>query len=381
MKILHISNYFAPHIGGIEKTAEDITDALSEHEQALICFNHEKGTVREKRNGVKIVRVGCFAKISSQSLSLTYGRALKKLFCEFEPDEIVFHFPNPFAAHYLLKCLKIRPWCKLTVWYHLDITKQKILGKFFKGQTKRLLARADRIIATSPNYADSSIYLCANSDRVTVLPSCINEERLAPNEDELAAAEEIRKSYGGDTICFSFGRHVGYKGYEYLIDAAEKLNGNLRVLLGGSGPLTEKLKKYAAEKGNRVEFLGKLSESQLKAYLCACNIFCFPSVGRNEAFGLALAEAMYFGKPAVTFTIPGSGVNYVSVNGETGIEVANRDSAAFAEAVNTLASDDGLRKKYGEAAKDRVERLFTKKKFSEKVRRMFAADEEEMSCV
>ena len=182
-------------------------------------------------------------------------------------------------------------------------------------------------------------------------------------------------------ICFSFGRHVGYKGYEYLIDAAEKLNGNLRVLLGGSGPLTEKLKKYAAEKGNRVEFLGKLSESQLKAYLCACNIFCFPSVGRNEAFGLALAEAMYFGKPAVTFTIPGSGVNYVSVNGETGIEVANRDSAAFAEAVNTLASDDGSRKKYGEAAKDRVERLFTKKKFSEKVRRMFAADEEETSCV
>ena len=39
---------------------------------------------------------------------------------------------------------------------------------------------------------------------------------------------------------------------------------------------------------------------------------------------------MYCGTPAVTFTIPGSGVNWVSLNGETGIEVPNGDDKAFA---------------------------------------------------
>lgn len=53
-------------------------------------------------------------------------------------------------------------------------------------------------------------------------------------------------------------------------------------------------------------------------------MFAFPSVTKNEAFGVALAEAMYCYTPAVTFTIEGSGVNWVNLNGITGIEVSQR---------------------------------------------------------
>ena len=62
-------------------------------------------------------------------------------------------------------------------------------------------------------------------------------------------------------------------------------------------------------------------------------MFCFPSISKNEAFGLALAEGMYYEKPAVTFTIPGSGVNYVSLNRVTGIEVENRNVEKYADAM------------------------------------------------
>ena len=48
MRILHISNYFFPHIGGIEQVARDIVNTLTEHEQKLICFNHEKGTKKDR---------------------------------------------------------------------------------------------------------------------------------------------------------------------------------------------------------------------------------------------------------------------------------------------------------------------------------------------
>ena len=105
--------------------------------------------------------------------------------------------------------------------------------------------------------------------------------------------------------------------------------------------------------------MGRISEAERRAYLYACDIFCFPSITRNEAFGLALAEGMYFEKPAVTFTIPGSGVNYVNLNGITGIECPNGDSKAYAEALKTLANDPVLRGKYGKNARKRVMDIFT----------------------
>ena len=68
---------------------------------------------------------------------------------------------------------------------------------------------------------------------------------------------------------------------------------------------------------------------------------------------------MYFEKPAVTFTIPGSGVNYVNLNGVTGIECPNSDSKAYAEALKILANDPVLRKTYGKNARKRVLDNFT----------------------
>ena len=362
MKILHVCNYYKPHIGGIEQTAEDIVDSLPDHEQKVICFNHEKGTKKDKHGNVEIIRVGSFVKISSQELSFSFGKTLKNAFAEFVPDIIIFHFPNPFEAHYLLKILK-KSKCKLIVWYHLDITKQKLLGKLFEGQTNRLLDRADKIVATSPAYADGSPFLAARKEKVVVIPSCIDENRLICGIEENDRAADIRRKFGNKILCFAFGRHVEYKGYRYLIDAAKYLDDNIRIIIGGSGPLTEDLKKQARQYTDKVIFTGRLTDLELKAYLLACDIFCFPSITKNEAFGLALAEAMYFEKPAITFTIPGSGVNYVSLSGVTGIEVPNADSKAYSEAISLLAHDKELRYKYGEAAKNRVEKIFMKANF------------------
>ena len=107
MKVLQISNYFPPHIGGIEQVASDVCSALEGTcEQKVFCFNHEKGDAEDTVDGVQVVRAGCFAKVASQSLSFSYGRLLKKTFLRFAPDVVVFHYPNPFGAHYLRKLLK-----------------------------------------------------------------------------------------------------------------------------------------------------------------------------------------------------------------------------------------------------------------------------------
>ncbi len=360
-KILHIPNYLYPHIGGIEQVARDSMNALQkDYEQKVICFHSEKKTVIDVVDGVEVTRVGTFAKVASQSLTLSYGKYLKKMMKEFQPDIVIFHYPNPLVGHYLCKYLKHKKF-KLILWWHLDITKQKLLGHFFNGQNKKLLKYADKIVATSPNYILGSPWLLPRKDRCEIIPCCINEKRLEYNETHISKAKEIKELYSGKTICFAFGRHVEYKGLTYLIQASKRLDDSYVFFIGGQGPLTDGLKKEA-EGDSKIIFKGRLSDDDLKAYLLACDIFCFPSITKNEAFGIGLAEAMYYGKPAITFTIAGSGVNYVSLNGVTGLEVENRNVEQYAEAIREL-SDKNLASKYGHMAHQRVNDLFTYQSF------------------
>jgi len=362
-RILQIDNYMYPHIGGIEQVTRDVLNALKdEYEMRILCFNHEKGTITDQVDGVDVTRVNCQVKVASQSIALSYGKVLKKIMKEYKPEIVIFHYPNPFVAHFLKRYLKKRDF-KFIVWWHLDITKQKILGKLFKGQTKKLLKYADKVVATSPNYIEGSPFLKENENKCIVIPNCVSQERLKYDETHIAKAKEIKEKYNGKTILFGFGRHVEYKGITYLVKASKKLDDSYAVLIGGKGPLTEGLKEEAKD-DNKVEFLGRISDDDLKAYLLACDIFCFPSITKNEAFGIGLAEAMYYGKAVITFNIPGSGVNYVSIKDETGLEVENQNVEAYAEAIKKLSNDNELRLKFEKNSKDRVNELFLDSRFN-----------------
>lgn len=377
-KVLQISKYYYPFLGGTEQVARDIATALDHYddvEQKVICFNedaslgeyenHHKETVRETVDGVEVIRCGYIAKYASQALSTTYGRELKKEILEFNPDLIILHYPNPFVTYYLLRY--IQPHCKLVVYWHLDITKQKFLKRFFDGQNKKLIARASKIIGATPVHVNESAYTPYMGDKRYILPYAIDEKRLVISDEERQLANNIREKYQGKVLGFFIGRHVPYKGLRYLIEASSKIkDANIHFLIAGSGPLTEELKKMTIE-DDKVEFVGRITDSEWRSYLYACDIFCFPSITRNEGFGLAQAEAMYYEKPVVTFTIKGSGVNYVNLDGVTGIECPNSDSTEYAKALEKLAVDENLRRQMGKAGRQRVLDNFTEAQFVKNV--------------
>lgn len=372
-KILQISKYYYPFIGGTEQVAWDIAEVLKGQgfEQKIICFNEDASdgnmvckkeeTVHEIVNGVEVIRCGYFKKIVSQSLSLTFSKELKKILDTFKPDIIILHYPNPFATYYLLKYKKY-PF-KLLVYWHLDITKQKRLKKLFHGQNKRLIMRSNKILGATPIHVEQSAYSQYFGNKKEILPYAINESRLVISESEKDFSKEIRNKYKDTVLCFFAGRHVPYKGLTYLIESSNILGDyNIHFFIAGQGELTSKLKEQA--KGDKkIEFLGRISDSEWRSYLYASDIFCFPSITRNEGFGLALAEGMYFAKPAVTYTIKGSGVNYVNLDGITGIECENRNVVAYADALRKLSENKELRELYGINAKQRILDNFTIEKF------------------
>lgn len=370
-KILHISKYYYPFSGGTEQIARDVVLALKgEYEQKVIAFNDGKDDRTDTVDGIEVIKCGCFVKIAAQSLSTSYGKHLHQVMKDFQPDIVVFHYPNPFVAALLLRELKTTK-AKLVVYWHLDIIRQKYLRILFAPQNRRLLECAAKVIATSPNYIEGSQWLQSVKEKCVVVPNCINVERMSVTDDIQKRAEEIRAKNSGKIICVAVGRHTEYKGFTYLIQASKLLDGRFVIYITGTGELTEKLHEEAND-DKKVVFTGRIDDMELKALILASDIFCFPSITKNEAFGLALAEGMYCGKPAVTFTIPGSGVNYVSINGETGIEVENRNAKKYAEAMKKLADDAELREKYGDAGRKRVEENFLSTQFCENARRMFS---------
>ena len=367
-KILQVSNYYTPHIGGVEQTCQYLSEGIAdEYKVKVICFSEDKETKHQVTNGIEITKPGVCLDISRQGLSWSYYSILKKIIKEWHPDIIHFHYPNPFVTALLLPL--IPKTTKLYVQWHLDITKQRIIYPFIKPLETKLLKRADMIAATSPNYRNSSKPLIPFLKKTTVLQSAIDPSKLeltASDEEKVAA---IKKEAHGKKIIFFMGRHMPHKGIGELIEAEKLIKNECIIYIGGSGPITEKLKAEITSR--RIIFLGRLSEDDMRCYYHAADVFAFPSYTKAEGFGLTLAEAMYCYCAPVTYTIEGSGVNWVSLNGETGLEVPNRDVKAYAEALDKLLSDDELRIKYARAAHKRVLEHFTVEKEVELLKRQY----------
>lgn len=369
-KILHVSKYYSPYIGGVENICKYLVEGMPKgYETAVVCFNEGRKNCEDEVNGHKVYRVGTWLNVARQALSPQYFSILKKAIREFTPDVIQFHWANPYPAAVLLTMMPKE--AKLIVHWHMDIIRQKLIYPFIKPVETALLKRADMVVVTSPQYREGSAPLQPFKKKVQVVPNAMEPAVFAQRAGDKEAIKELKARYGGRKIVFFVGRHIPYKGLPYLIEAEKYISQECEIVVAGSGPLTEQLK--ASCHSERVHFVGRISDDELRWHYYAASVFAFPSITKNEAFGVALAEAMYCHTPAVTFTIPGSGVNWVNLDGVTGIEVPNGDAKAFAQAIDKLLADDALADKYAEAGRQRVLENFTIKKMVEKMKECYEA--------
>lgn len=367
---MHISKYYYPYIGGVENTCKYLADSFSEeNDVAVVCFNESSQNIKEKVGNVTVYRVGTWVNIARQALSLAYFPILKKAIKEFQPDIIHFHWANPYPAAVLMTMIPKK--VKLVVHWHMDIIKQKKIYPFIKPVETALLKRADKIFVTSPNYRDSSLPLQPFKEKVDIVQSAIEEDLFKMKSGDENRILQIKENYSNKPIVFFVGRHIQYKGLPYLIEAEKLVKSDCVFVIAGKGPLTEELKDSC--KSDRVKFVGKVSDDDLRCYLYASTILAFPSITKNEAFGLSLAQGMYCKCPAVTFSIEGSGVNWVSLKDQTCLEAPNEDVSAYANDIDALIEDKMLHDKLAEAGYERAKSLFVLPKEIEACKKSYAS--------
>ena len=151
-----------------------------------------------------------------------------------------------------------------------------------------------------------------------------------------------------------------FKGLPVFLDALKGLLPyQWRALVIGDGDLRASFEMNAFHKGlgERVTFLGNVTDAELPAYFRMADVHVFPSTERAEAFGLVAVEAAASGIPSVASDLPG--VRSVVLNGETGLLVPPRDAEELRKALLLLLEQTDLRERLGHAAFKRAEAEFS----------------------
>ena len=365
--ILHVAKYYYPDEGGIETVTKYLVEGLTDFRNIVICYATDGKTRTDNLHGVVVKRVAPMFQVARQDVALSYYRHLKELIDTYQPDIINVHCPNPYV-YPIVSGLKPRS-AKLVLLWHSDILTKGMLYKAIKPVERNILKKADLILATSPNYVHPSSPIFQYKDKVKIVPNGVIADELemqAGDEEEVA---KIREKYDGKPLILFVGRHIPYKGIDLLIEAEKHVKHDCRLLIAGRGPKTAELKRKA--QSDRVIFLGKVSDDELRRLYHAADIFGFSSVTKQEAFGVALAEAMYCRCVPVTFEIEGSGVNWLSPDGKTGEVVPLRDVEAYAAAIDKILGNKDLKQQYAEAAHRRVADNFTSKKVAAEADKIF----------
>jgi rhamnosyl/mannosyltransferase len=352
MRVLHFFKTFAPDsFGGVESVIRGIargTEPFGVSTQVLSLSRNPDGN-SVHIDGIWARKARRHLELASTGLSLSVLTVFKEM--AQDADLIHYHFPWPMmdVIHFLSRTEK-----PTVVTYHSDIVKQRWLRAAYGPLMHRFLDSVGSIVATSPNYLDTSPVLARHRDKVTVIP--IGTDDIARRE-----LPEGRRAYWREKLGPRFFVFVGalryYKGLDFLLEAAAETGYPVAII--GTGRRSEQLARtITSRKLGNVHLLGEVSEDEKALLLDMAYGFVFPSHLRSEAFGVALLEAAASRLPLITCEI-GTGTSYVNRAGETGLVVAPADPMTLAAAMRRLWADPVAARRMGDNARRRYEAMFT----------------------
>jgi rhamnosyl/mannosyltransferase len=356
MNILHLYKDYFPVLGGIEnhlKVVAEAQAAAGHQVTALVC-NPGRRTLVEKVNGVEIIKAGRLTTAASMPLSLAQPWRLARS----RPDVIHIHSPYPLgeAANWLLGRAKAT-----VITHHSDIVRQRTLLRFYSPMLRRVLQAADRIIATSPRYIESSPWLHPVREKCRVVPLGVDPARFSPAD----------RTQAGPLQLLFVGRLRYYKGLDTLLQALPQAP-EVRLTIVGTGPMQAEWDQLSHALGlaKRVTFAGEIDDADLPAWYRQADLFVLPANARSEAFGMVLLEAMASGLPCITTEL-GTGTSWIVQDGVTGLVVPPADPPALAQAINTLVHNESLRRQFGQAALARVRAEFSQEVMIGKIMHLY----------
>lgn len=237
---------------------------------------------------------------------------IKKQVKVFNPDAVLV-IGWSYQGHLKAMCYF---WNKIPVLFRGDST-------LLDEKTKPSSILRTVILKWIYRHVDHAFYVGKNSKayfkrfglkekELTFTPHAVDNERFAAlRVDETS---DLRRKLGvldGDILIVFAGKLEGKKDPLLLLHAFLKLNKpNVHLLFVGNGVLEEQLKAEASD-SNNVHFIGFQNQFIMPVIYQATDLFCLPSKGPGESWGLAVNEAMACGKAVLISDKVGCAVDLV----------------------------------------------------------------------
>jgi D-inositol-3-phosphate glycosyltransferase len=341
-RVLLVSHYFPPHLGGIENVvaaeAAHLTGA-GYHVTVLSTAVGAEWGVHRAAEGYRVVRVPTWNGIEQRTgvpfpvispRSLAIAAALIR-------DASIVHchdvlYMTTWFASLMARCAG-KP---VVLTQHVAIIEhprrvvrlaQRLVYRVIGAAVARSAAR---IFVVNERVALFLRRLGADAETIELLPNGTDLDRFHPSAtaDKRRSRRELGLPEDGLLALF-VGRFVPKKGFDKVLLAAGE--GYRLVLVGGPPP-------PGAGDHRDVTFVGSKAPDELAEIYRACDLFVLPSEG--EGFPLAVQEAMACGLPVITTDDPGYGIYELDRERVAFIEPT---VPALRSALRRVARDDVLR--------------------------------------
>jgi len=297
MRVLHIARQFYPSVAGVERFTQDLCRYLLQRgiQSDVLTLNrcfYQPGVLpaQDSVEGIRIIRIPFWGR---QRLFFAPG------VLRFVSDYDLLHIHNvDFFSDFLL----------LTRFYHRKPIIVSTHGGFFHTRrlawlkkvyfhtiTRRLLRRADKVIASSIHDRDLFI---------SVMPGVL----VIENGVDFTRLTKVRKAIEPGLLLY-VGRLVSNKRVDNLIRALAFVrptvpHAHLALIGCDFEGIAQELLALADDLGVRdaVDFVGQVSDGELAGWLARAHLFV--SASEYEGFGISVLEAMSTGTLAVVNPLP-----------------------------------------------------------------------------
>ena len=346
--LFHLSPYFPPDIGGLERVALELAQAVAAVQPVTVL------TTRAHQPGSQPAVTG--------RLHLRRFRALRLYGVPLSPGLwlALLRLPRSSVVHaHLAQAAVVEPaWIgarlrgyKLVVHFHMDIAPSSIFGPVFVLYKRTLMARvlrgADRVIVLSEEQRQFLQARCGvEPSRIEIITNGVSANLLAAGSESTPSPPD-----DGRRLRLLFvGRLSPQKNLDLMLDALELVERPVTLRLVGEGPERSRLEERVARSGLDVEFAGAQDQSAVIESLRWADLFALTS--EREGMPVALLEAMALGVPIVATAAPG-------VREAVGDAAWLTESTpgAFAAGIELLAGDSALRERLAKAGLERARDL------------------------
>ena len=352
MKIAHVSAFYKPTIGGVEKVIEELAtrQVKNGHEVHVFVSDFDKNKTIETKEeiieGVHIHRCKVLFKISQ------FGLIFPSLYERLVDKHIDINFDiihsHVFGHYHFVQSSKFAKKCNVK---HIHTThcpwtdaNRSFLGKVgvfisYNIFSKKALKSVNKIIAITPWEIEFIKRHGGTDEQIKVIPNGMSKDFFTKIENDFRERNNIKTKY----IVLFFGRLNITKGPEKFVEIAKivlnRRNDVTFVIRGPDEGMREEVKVLIGDE-KKIILLNETRDKQevIKTYQSA-DVFVMPSL--REGLPLTLFEAMACGLPIVAS--PVNGIPYELEEGTNGFLVDNKDLVGFANKIEKLLNNDKLR--------------------------------------